>query len=421
MSDVRASLDEYNPWWRGPWELEYREREVFTQIQRFYPRPQILALTGLRRVGKTTLLLRSVQEALHEGMDPRDVLYFSFDDAGGVKVREVLQGYEAVTGRDVRIGKHLVLLDEIQKVEGWSEQMKVLHDLYRGRVKFLLSGSESLFLRKGMRESLAGRMFEFRVDPLTFPEFLTFVSPASRRSAPSPRELPRLFPTFMRTLGLPELATSEAPDRAFVSKYVHQNLVERVLYRDLTQVLGRLNVPLLETLVNLVTEEPGQVLLLDSLARDIGVSRQTLASSLRILENSFLLRKLYNYSTSRRKTERKLKRYYPTLPSTDLLFRNDPQAQSLAFENTLVNTLGAEFFWRDAQKHEVDIVLPGPPPMALEVKYGRVDIEGVQAFMRRFKAAKGKVLTWDEDKTVPSPQGPIEVTMAARYLIDTAR
>jgi len=71
------------------------------------------------------------------------------------------------------------------------------------------------------------------------------------------------------------------------------------------------------------------------------------------IEESFLIKKLYNYSRSRRKTERKLKRYYPTIISPDLLFREDEHSKSRVFEWLVVNQLKAEFFWRDPYKNDI--------------------------------------------------------------------
>ena len=168
MPRIRDSLVDLNPWWREPFRVVgYRDREVYGRLGAFLRQPQVVALTGLRRTGKTTLLLRMIEDAIAGGRDPRDVLYFSFDEFRDVRLREVLREYEAATGRDLRSGHRLVLLDELQKLEGWADQLKALYDAHKGRVKFVASGSESLFLRKGSKETLAGRLFEFRLDPLS--------------------------------------------------------------------------------------------------------------------------------------------------------------------------------------------------------------------------------------------------------------
>ncbi len=174
MPNTREVLEERNPWWRGPFTLDYHERSIYNTLRRYMDQRQVLALTGLRRVGKTTLLLKAAQDAIQEGLDPLDVVYFSFDEFHDTEVREVLRTYERVTERDLRSGPKLVLLDEVQKLDGWSDQVKAIYDTYPD-LKILVSGSESLFIRRGSRETLAGRMFEFRVEPLSFKEYLGFL------------------------------------------------------------------------------------------------------------------------------------------------------------------------------------------------------------------------------------------------------
>jgi hypothetical protein len=121
-------------------------------------------------------------------------------------------------------------------------------------------------------------------------------------------------------------------------------------------------------------EEPGQLVEVSELAGELKVSRQTLSNYLSYLEQSFLVRKLYNYSTGRRKVERKLKRYYPTIISVDLLFREDDLSKSRVFEWAVINQMGAEFFWRDSYKNEVDAILTNRKSTPVETKYGKIEV-----------------------------------------------
>jgi len=97
-----------------------------------------------------------------------------------------------------------------------------------------------------------------------------------------------------------------------------------------------------------------------------------------------MLRKLYNFSTGRRKVERKLRKYYPTIASVDLVFSEDELSRSRVFEWAVVNQLKAEFFWRDPYKNEVDVVMGKRRPIPVEIKYRKVDLSGLLAFMEKF-------------------------------------
>src|SRR3990172_9890342 len=322
MANIRRNLVEFNPWWGGPFRVEgYRDREVYGSRGPFLRQPLVAALAGLRRTGKTTILHRLVEDAIAEGRDPKDILYFSFDEFREVPLREVLREYEAATGKTLRGGRFLVLLDEVQKVAGWADELKALYDAHKGRVKFVASGSESLFLRKGSTETLAGRLFEFRVDPLSFREYLTFRDIPHEPVALHERKLARAFEAFVLTQGFPELVG--VTEKSIVRRYLRESIVEKVVFRDLPGLLGIRDLSVLESLVNLLMEEPGQILQVSELAGTLAVSRDTLSNYFVYLEQSFLLRKLYNFSTGRRKVERKRRRYYPTIVSPDLAFATD--------------------------------------------------------------------------------------------------
>ncbi len=419
MTRIRDALVELNPWWKEEFSLEYREREVYREIQRFLAMPQMIALTGLRRVGKTTLMLKAAQDAIRKGFDPKDVLYFSFDEFREIKTREVLSEYEKLTGRDLGKGRRLVLLDEIQKLAGWQNELKAVYDRYRTNLKILISGSESLFIRKGSRENLAGRLFEFKIEPLNFREYLVFKGKVYKPIDLYEKELANLFDEFILTQGFPELVGVK--DRSVIRKYLRESIVEKVVFRDLLSLLEIRDISLLESLLNILTEEPGQLLEVSQLAGELAVSRQTLSNYLSYLEQSFLVRKLYNYSTGRRKVERKLKKFYPTIVSADLPFRDDDLSRSRVFEWIVVNQLKAEFFWRDRYKNEVDVVLTDAKPVPVEIKRRRMDFSGMEAFMDRFKVDKGYTISLDKEDMRKTDGRTIFVVPAYKFLLNQSR
>ena len=415
MPQVKEVLIELNPWWKGEFELDYKEREIYKDIQKFIRLPQIVAFTGLRRVGKTTLMLKVIVDAIKNGFDPKNIVYFSFDEFRETEVREVLKEYETLVERDLHKEKFLILLDEIQKLKGWEDQLKALYDTYKKNVKFVISGSESLFIRQKSKEKLAGRLFEFKVEPLSFPEYLAFKGVEYKPIGLYEKELFRLFNEFVATQGFPELVGIK--DKAIVKKYLRESIVEKVVFRDLPTLLGIKDVSVIESLLNILMEEPGQLIEISELAGTLKISRKTLSNYLTYLEQSFLLKKLYNFSHGRRKVERKLRKYYPAIVSADLAFKDDDLSRSRVFEWAMVNQLKAEFFWRDPYKNEVDIVLGERKPIPLEVKYGKIDITGLQVFMRKFKVDKGLVITPDKEEMHKLNGKTISVIPAFKFLL----
>jgi len=85
---------------KGPYQAEYKERAIYSRIKSFMPLRQIIALNGLRRVGKTTLLLKAAADAIADGLDPKDVIYFSFDEFKSIELRDVLRASGGPSGQE---------------------------------------------------------------------------------------------------------------------------------------------------------------------------------------------------------------------------------------------------------------------------------------------------------------------------------
>ena len=83
----------------------------------------------------------------------------------------------------------------------------------------------------------------------------------------------------------------------------------------------------------------------------------------------------------------------------------------------VVNQLKAEFFWRDPYKNEVDVVMTNGEPVPIEVKYGKTDIKGLLAFMKRFKVEEGYVISPDKEETQKSNEKVISVVPAFKFFL----
>lgn len=415
MAKIRDVLKLSNPWWTENFKVEFKEREIYKEIQKFMSLPQIIALTGLRRVGKTTLMFKLAEDRIRTGFDPKNIIYFSFDEFREIEIRDVMNAYEELVEKDFKEGKYLLLLDEIQKLGNWDDQLKRTYDLFGKNIKIIVSGSESLLIRKKSKETLAGRMFDFKVEPLSFKEFLRFKGTNFEPVGLYEKELFQQFKEFCVTLGFPELVGIREKD--VIKKYAVESIVERVLYRDMPRLFKIRDISVIESLLDMFMEEPGQLVEISSLAKELKISRQTLSNYLTYLEESFLIRKLYNFSRNRRKVERKLKKYYPTVISVDVLFNEDDLSKSKVLEWLVVNQLKAEFFWRDPYKNEVDVVLPNKKLTPAEIKYGKINFEGLHAFMNKFKVSQGYVISLSQEREQEIAEKKISVLPAYKFLL----
>jgi len=386
-----ADLEKFNPWWttgavaKG-WSRPFR-RVKYADMERFLKTRQMLVLHGLRRTGKTTILFQLIEGLLAQ-VSPRHILYFSFDELVP-SLREVLDTYQnqilGKTFRDVT-GTLYLFLDEIQKLPDWENAVKVLYDLYP-HLKIIISGSASASLRKRSTESLAGRAFDFTLEPLTFIEFLSMkgmdVPAITSRPALWKRELLPLFYTYLKFGTFPELVDEQDEDKA--RAYIISTVVERVIYKDLPQEFPVSDLELLRTLVHFLGKNPGSMVNYRELAKDLGRDQRTIANYFEYLEYSLLIRFVYNYRGSPLASRRKLKKAYFTTPNIIFAMNtNIERVLPYMLENAVMAQTGARFFYKN--RGEVDFVLPDNNTItAIEVKSGQIRPQHFQHFVRQME------------------------------------
>ncbi len=412
MATMEERLVEFNPWWKEAFILDFKPRKIYNEIRKFHGLPQIVALTGLRRVGKSTLLKKIVQDEIAGGTDPKSILYFSFDEFKDTEPREILKAYAELTGKDVSKEKTILLFDEVQKLSDWENKTKTIYDLYKEKAKIYLSGSESLFVKTKSKETLAGRIFYFKVETLSFKEYLDFKQKKLEPTSLYQKELLKEFKEFTQSQGFPELVG--VTDTEVIQKYLQESIVEKIVYKDIPTVYSVKETAVLESLLKVLMEDPGQIIDMQTLASQFKTTRQTISNYLSFLEQAFLIRKLYNYSPNKRKVERKLKKYYPAIIAPILAFKEDNISQSKVLECLITNNLNAEFFWRDQYKNEVDIILTEPALIPIEVKFSETKSKSLRLFMQKFKAKKGYILTKNKEE---KEKGKIEVMPAFKYFL----
>lgn len=379
------ALNETNPWWKKEFNLDYKPRTIHNEITKYINEKQIIALTGLRRVGKTTLMKKMVLDFL-KTKPKEEILFFSFDNFKNTTIKEILNIYFQIFGEKENI---ILFLDEIQKLNNWEEQIKRIYDNYPN-YKIFISGSESLFIKNKSRESLAGRFYEFTIQPLSFKEYLNFINFKLVNHDLQKNEILFNFNNYLKTNGFPEIINK---NDEIINKYLKENIIERIIYKDIPEMFKIKEPSILYSLYNIISSKPGSIIDFSEIASDLKISRQTVSLYISYLENTFLIKKLYNYSNNERKTEKKLKKFYPIIT-----FTND---KGLLFENYVVNELNPNFFWRDERKNEIDLVLTNPLK-AIEIKFSKSKSKSLKLFMSKFKC-EGKIITYDleEDLAIP--------------------
>lgn len=415
------NLEIFNPWWiekKVPSNFVGRKRKILYEAIKLLNTKQILIITGLRRVGKTTLIYQMIDELLKEGVEPFNILYYSFDEVGR-DLQEIIKYYEInILKQKISSERKVYLfLDEIQKLKNWASKVKILYDL-NPNLKIVLTGSAQITTWKDSLESLAGRFFELRVKPLDFEEYLAFkdIKIDVEREDLYKDILRLYFTEYLKTGGFIEAFEL---DDYMLRKYFKESIIDRVIFIDIPQ-LSSIDYPdLLIKIIQITAERPGFLLDYKNLSNDLDVDHRTLENYISYLKYALFLQKVYNYSKSIIKRERKIKKLYLTNSAFTLALNNGVEF-SILLEQFFVNYLESKFFYRTPQKEEIDIIyLRNGVILPIEIKIReKIDMRDVKVlfhFMEKEKIRKSIVITLDIEKELIKDEFSIKLIPYWKY------
>ncbi|HKM60566.1 MAG TPA: ATP-binding protein [Candidatus Bathyarchaeia archaeon] len=416
-------IERFNEWWftgkiRSELALPFH-RYAFSRIWESLRERQIFLVTGLRRVGKTTLLYQAVERLL-ENVAPSNILYFSFEESS-VGPKEVLEYYEKrVLKRSLEdAGKVFVFFDEIQYVDNWSSVVKQFYDLYPD-LKFFVSGSSSLLLSKEAIDKLAGRFFLLELKPLRFSEFLGLKGVRIDDADVFSRRMELYFNDYLRKSGFPEVANWD--NEARVAEYIKNSVIDRVALRDIPFVFKTRNMTLMDNLIKLILSTPGCIINTNSLSRTWGESKITISNYLRFLETLLLVRSLSNFKPSFLASSRKLKKYYPATPSLVFAYSKDNYESKMGavLESYVVNTLDAHYYFREGRR-EIDIIVKNKVLLPVEVKetVGEDDLTKFSEVLKYINAVKGVIVS--SNQTIKRESIEVIPAYMAESLVEKAK
>ncbi len=390
--DIRARVRRDNPWWRADakvpeWQLRRRTYfESFAALALNRSVRRAAVLLGPRRVGKTVLIKQTVARAIEQGFDARRILYASIDTPiySGI-------GLERFVGMlPESETPALIVFDEIQYLKDWERHLKDLVDSYPA-IKFIATGSAAAALRLKSRESGAGRFSEFMLPPLTFHEFLCFVGlddelvevqAGSEYRFIDIERLNAAFIDYINHGGYPE-AVLNPEIRNDPDRFVRDDIIDKVLLKDLPALYGINDIPELNRLFSFLAYNAGNEASLENISRESGLTKPTIKRYIEYLESAFLIIKVQTVDQNGRKMqrERNFKVYLNNPSMRSALFtpvRSDDTgligrlAESAIFSQWQHSPASRNLRyarWRDG---EVDVVHLGPtlkPEWAVELKW----------------------------------------------------
>ncbi len=381
-------------------------------------KPQITQLTGLRRTGKTTLYLQTINHLLDQGVNPFKIWYYTFD-LEEQDLELLFSQFEVKTGFSIQSDKIYIFLDEIQKLKNFELQIKVFYDLYPN-LKFFISGSTSLFIKKRSGESLAGRILPVFLPVLSFSEYLGFIEKENLLEQPAifESELMNEYEKYWSCQFIETVNMKDQNDR----NHYYDTILRKIIFEDIPSIATIEHPEILYRLMKILAGYPGLYLNYENLALDLKISSKTISKYFTLLEDAYLIDVLYNFSKNLLTTEKKMKRVYLSSVSFAKALSDYSNAGFMA-ENAVLSQSKYRFFWRDAYKNEVDfIAIKGEKAIPVEVKYKTEikpnELKNLFLFSRKFAADKAICLLKTVKPDVINYKG-MDVHLESIYLYDT--
>ena len=446
-------LQEFNPWWTGQsaGDLPDWERTAFSRIWKWVENPTTkrgLVLTGARQVGKTTLYRQVIRRMVAEGFPAERVLYATFDHpilklAG---IERTLHAWNLLFPPPDPDGdtRRVLFLDEVQYAEGWATWLKHRVD-FGSKLKIAVTGSATPLERAGA-ESGVGRWETIPLPTLSFGEFLRLHRvrlPTLDVAAPPPplhslfdqtqgqrlhltqaaRDLTPHFYDYLLRSGFPEPSLER--DLVRCQRLLREDIIDKVLKRDLTALYGVRKVLEAEKIFLYLCYHDGGILGLTQLTQNLtGISRPTAQSLLNLFEATHLIYRLkpMGYGKQILRGNDKVYLADAALPGAMLLLGRrlleQPERLGAAVETAFFKHVYTRFYgdslrfsyWQDRtnRKLEVDLVVEaGDRLIPFEVKHrdatlGPKELKGMRLFLEEFGVDRGYVIgrRWEDLRVI---------------------
>ncbi|MGV8176298.1 MAG: ATP-binding protein [Candidatus Bilamarchaeaceae archaeon] len=361
----------------------YVQRSILQYFDASAMQSGIVAVVGPRQAGKTTFLRERSKSA--------NAAYVMLDDPDAKAMFDSdIKKFENqyMQSRDITV------IDEAQYGKDAGAKLKYLAD--KG-LRVWITSSSQLLLGNDVLSWLVGRVAIVRLYPFSLPEFLS----ANGQAETTPEIVRRMAFAHMAYGGYPKIVLTQENE---MKSAMLRDLYETMVLKDISKTFGISDIRSLEAFSRYLSHSIGNVLVLNTLASDLGISFQAVKKYLDAMEKSYLIYLAQPFHTNKLKELSKQPKAY--FIDTGLrnaianVFPSEPDGR--LFENYVLSELmKLGFFpkyWRTKGGAEVDFVVEKDGPIPVEVKLkasvGVVE-RSLRAFIRAYRPKKAVIVFYD--------------------------
>lgn len=363
-------------------------------IEKFLVPGKVLLLYGARRVGKTTLIQKFIENySKNAPNESGKVLFVNGDD---IYVRQYLESQSIQKLREF-VGNHaLLVIDEAQYIRQIGLNLKLIVD-HIPNVKVIATGSSSFELARDIGEPLTGRKYVLKLFPIAQLELSQIEKPHEIKANLESRLIFGAYPEIITLI-----------DNRMRVEYLRE-MLSSYLFKDILELEGVRHADKLVRLLQLVAFQIGKEISLNELGTQLGMSKNTVERYLDLLEKVFIIFKRAGFSRNLRKEISKNHRFYfcdngirnaLIRNFNPLALRNDVGE---LWENYIVierlkkqeyqRHISDSYFWRTYNKQEIDLVEERSGKLSgYEIKYQPVKIKPPSQWLGQYPDASFEVI-----------------------------
>lgn len=397
-------LAEWNPWWSGHYEVRAVEREMRFGMEPWTGRKEIVALIGVRRSGKTTIIKLLIAGLISSGRaDAKNILFIKCDDERVPKdgiIDDAITTYRHAVNPG---GKVFIFIDEVQEAPGWGGTLKRIYDL-EPETKIFIAGSSSAVLREEISTTLAGRAAYFPVAPFSFREFLRAKN-IEHGKMPATKEKDGILHVMREYLefgGFPEVVLEK--DKKTKSELL-KFYFDSIMFRDIVRRYSIRNVAAFEQLTMRLLANVGNPVNFSREAAQVGLSVDSVSEYARFFQETFFIFfvPVFSYSVKAQQINPKKVYCIDSGIRNFAGFRFSEDAGRLLENAVFIELMsgGDEiFYWKNGG--EVDFITKRGNSVneVIQVCWdmktaGDRETDGILEAMEELGVKKGTIITWD--------------------------
>ncbi len=265
----------------------------------------IKVITGVRRSGKSTLLLQYKDYLLSQNIKEKDIIYMNFESAEWYEIKDYNDLYKNITSKITDGNKKYILLDEVQNVVGWEKAVNSL--LVDTNSDIYITGSNAYLLSSELTTLLAGRVLTIKIYPFSFKEFMA--------TYPFKNEEDKYdkFDKYLKYGGMPMLVNMNDNEQLIIN-YLN-DLKEVVLKKDVISRNNIKDIVFLDNLIKYMASVIGNLTTPNAIAEFMkkngsNITNETVDSYLKMLENAYFLYRVPRYELKGKQLLKTQGKYY---------------------------------------------------------------------------------------------------------------